>query len=180
MKRLILIALFLCVAVSAQASKVITPSPTGHGVYAELDGENIFTDIQIAPGWQLTFPSVKGYPDTFTLRNLTDVEVTQYVPDSLTSNITKTVIPNVLTITEDTTILNFFDTVLMDATDNAVTATLSSAPYTGQTHNIKSINAANTCEVDGNGNTIDGDATPELILDETITIQYDGTEWRIL
>jgi hypothetical protein len=38
MKRLILIALFLCVAVSAQASKVITPSPTGHGTFLEIGG----------------------------------------------------------------------------------------------------------------------------------------------
>jgi lysophospholipase L1-like esterase len=38
MKRFILIALFLCVAVSAQASKVVTPAPPGSGTYAELDG----------------------------------------------------------------------------------------------------------------------------------------------
>jgi hypothetical protein len=41
MKRFILIALFLCVAASAQASKVVTPSPSGSGVYVELDGDGI-------------------------------------------------------------------------------------------------------------------------------------------
>jgi opacity protein-like surface antigen len=86
MKRLILIALFLCVAVSAQAAKMEAPAPSGSGTYGDLDGLNEWTEKQTAPQFCTPLPSVKGYPDTYTVRNGSDVPVNIYAPDGLTSD----------------------------------------------------------------------------------------------
>lgn len=71
-------------------------------------------------------------------------------------------------------------TVLCEGATATVTITLPASPVTGQIFNIKSIDSTNTVTVAGNGNNIDGSASQTLITDESITIQYDGTEWRIL
>lgn len=71
-------------------------------------------------------------------------------------------------------------TLLVDTSGNAVTITLPASPNTGQVYNVKCIDDTNTCTVAGNGNNIDGAASITLVLHETVTVQYDGTEWWII
>jgi hypothetical protein len=47
MKKLILLILFLCVAVGAQAAEMQAPAPPGSGTFAELGGDNEFTGTNI-------------------------------------------------------------------------------------------------------------------------------------
>jgi len=74
-------------------------------------------------------------------------------------------------------------TVLLDGTGATVTITLPpAADNTGRVFCFKCINDDNTCDLDPNGTEeIDGDnANFELILDETIRIQSDGSNWWVL
>lgn len=73
-------------------------------------------------------------------------------------------------------------TILADATSNTVDITLPTSPNQGQMYYIKCINATFTCTVIRNGNNIDGSASNKtLILNESITIQFDSTfGWAII
>lgn len=72
-------------------------------------------------------------------------------------------------------------TILADATSGAVTITLPLAPVAQQIFNIKAINVTNTVTVAGNGKTIDGSSSAQLkVINACITVQYDGTAWRII
>lgn len=86
------------------------------------------------------------------------------------------------TITDNDTIQsnNIDVDILLDATSNAVTARPLASPTKGEIHTFKSINADNTCTVNGNGKNIDGSASFTLALKKFKQIKYDGTEWWIL
>ncbi len=72
-------------------------------------------------------------------------------------------------------------TILCDTTAGSFSIKLEATPTTGQVHNIKKIAAANTCTVDGNGNTVDGAATTPLTTNNVnLQMQFDGTQWRVL
>lgn len=113
----------------------------------------------------------------------------QYIPGNLTvagdlivegSIISNGIIKALRAETSDYDVAATDSTILADATSNTVTISLPAAPTQGQVYNIKCINATFTCTVDGNGNTIDGNASIILIQDEAITVHYDGTEWWII
>ena len=83
--------------------------------------------------------------------------------------------------TADYTATNSDYTILVDTSSSAVTIDLPASPDTGKILNIKVTDATNTITVDGNGKSVDGTATPQTyILHESITVQYDGTEWWII
>jgi len=84
------------------------------------------------------------------------------------------------TISVDATLTLSHYTILISASGVNVTATLPSLVATGQVFNLKCIDNTYTATVDGNGYTIDGAATVSLALHESITIQFNGTEWWIL
>jgi hypothetical protein len=72
-------------------------------------------------------------------------------------------------------------TVLADTSGGSFTLTLMGNPVTGHELHIKLINSANTLTVSGNGKLIDGLSSWTLaVRDEALTIQYDGTVWRVL
>ncbi len=72
-------------------------------------------------------------------------------------------------------------TILCDTTAGSFSIKLEAAPTSGQIHNVKKIAAANTCTVDGNGNTVDGAATTPLTTNNVnLQMQFDGTQWRVL
>lgn len=85
------------------------------------------------------------------------------------------------TVTADYSVLATDYTVLADATAAALTITLPPAPDTGEIHNLKKIDSsANGVTFDGNGKQIEG-YNSLLATDPgtSITIEYDGTAWRI-
>ena len=106
---------------------------------------------------------------------------------------------SVKTITSNYNIKAFDDTILVDATSGNVTVTLTystvdylistvSLTVNGATIStditkvitIKRIdNSGNTVTIDGDGRTIDGDATIDILSKESLTLQYDGTNWII-
>jgi hypothetical protein len=70
--------------------------------------------------------------------------------------------------------------MLLDASSNAVTATLPPTPNTGETHIFKCTNDDNTVTISGNGNNIDGAASITLILHESINVIADSNDdWWI-
>jgi len=73
-------------------------------------------------------------------------------------------------------------TILANAAGGAFDVDLPAAPNTGQLFVVKRINAGgNKVTVDGNGNTIDGNASVDLNSQyESITVQFDGTNWFII
>ena len=87
---------------------------------------------------------------------------------------------NLDTITSDTLLTVDHATVIINASSNAVTATLPVIPVLRKKYTIKSIDSANTVTVDGNGFNIDGSATITLATNISTTIQFDGSEWRVL
>jgi hypothetical protein len=57
---------------------------------------------------------------------------------------------------------------------------LEASPTSGQIHVIKKKVAANILTLSGNGNNIDGAATfPITTQYESVTVQFDGTQWWI-
>ena len=72
--------------------------------------------------------------------------------------------------------------IIIDATSNTVTITLPAASgNTGLRFYLKCINAANTVTIDGNASeTIDGETTQVLLVDDCMEIICDGTNWRIV
>ena len=87
----------------------------------------------------------------------------------------------IATKTSDYTILPSDYTIVADGASNTVAIQLPAAPKTGQIFNIKCKNSDNTVTVDRNSKLIDGDASDlTLIKSESVTLQYDGTEWWII
>ena len=81
----------------------------------------------------------------------------------------------------DLTLSGVQHTLLLDGSSNTATVNLDAAPVEGQVYNFKCTDDTNTCTVGRNGKAIDGDASDvTLIEDESVTLQYDGTEWWIL
>jgi hypothetical protein len=99
MKKLSLILtiiFFFCMSGVVQA-ETEKPAPAGDGVYVKLDGENTLEGVQTADGWTTPPPSVKGYPDTLTIRNSTDVPVIQYAPEHITIDVYRPTVSEKLT-----------------------------------------------------------------------------------
>lgn len=69
-----------------------------------------------------------------------------------------------------------------DATSAGFSVLLPAEPYANETHRISKRDAsANVVTVDGNGKNINGTATQILSLRyDSITVQYNGTEWEII
>ena len=69
-----------------------------------------------------------------------------------------------------------------DASGGTFTVYLPATPVTGESGDIyKSDSSVNVVTIDGNGNTILGDATIELtVQDESITWVYNGTELKLI
>ena len=68
----------------------------------------------------------------------------------------------------------------LDGSSDTCILNLEASPVTGQLYNIKCIDSTNIVTVSGNGKNIDNAASMMLIKDESITIIYDGTQWRII
>jgi hypothetical protein len=80
--------------------------------------------------------------------------------------------------TEAYTLTQTDDIVICDS-DTDFTLTLPQATGDGQVFTIKNVNTA-TITIDGDGGTIDGNATLSLLEDESITIaDYDTNSWII-
>jgi hypothetical protein len=77
---------------------------------------------------------------------------------------------------------DFNVTYIVDATSVAITATLpATIPFSGFVVRFKAENVDNTITIDGNGQTIDGNATKIINqVNESIEIVSDGTNWRVL
>jgi hypothetical protein len=89
--------------------------------------------------------------------------------------------PMLRTITLSRLLTSGDETVLLDGTSVAVTATLPPSPTIRKTYTIKSIvSAGNQTDVSGGVNLIDGVALVVLAEDESKNFQWDGTEWRVL
>lgn len=89
----------------------------------------------------------------------------------------------IATKTSDYTLTKDDYTVLLNASSNTVTGNLPTAVGIEDTiYNIKCIDDTFTCDIDPSGTEeIDGDnANFELIKDEIITIQSDGSNWWII
>lgn len=71
---------------------------------------------------------------------------------------------------------------LIDASSNTVTATLpTSGLFDGFAAYFKATDVSNAVTIDGNGNTIDGDATVTINSeDNALGLVYDGTNWQII
>jgi hypothetical protein len=70
--------------------------------------------------------------------------------------------------------------IVVDNSADAVTVNLPASPSEGQEFRIKCTSSAFPCTLGRNTKNIDGDASDvSLIEDETVTVQYDGTEWWI-
>lgn len=89
----------------------------------------------------------------------------------------------VLGIVSKTTTYTFLPTdyaVDGDATGGNFTVNLEAAPVTGQIHVLAKATAANVVTLSGNGKTVNGAASQALTVQYTsLTVQYNGTEWRI-
>jgi hypothetical protein len=72
--------------------------------------------------------------------------------------------------------------ILVDASGGAVVITLPASPVTGQSYNVKKIDASgNSVTISGNGKVIDGAATLSVPGQwQSYYIQYNGTSWSIL
>ena len=67
-----------------------------------------------------------------------------------------------------------------DASGGSFSVKLEAAPATGQIHVLSKATAGNTLTLDGNGKTVNGAATQALTVQySSLTVQYNGTEWRI-
>ena len=72
-------------------------------------------------------------------------------------------------------------TILADASLNVVSVTLPAAPATGRLLLIKKIDNTNNVVIDGNGKTIDGQASVTLGVQYAFRrIQYNGTAWFVI
>jgi hypothetical protein len=98
------------------------------------------------------------------------------------TNVSLTETTAIVTIVADTTLTAAHQTVLIDTNAGNVDADLPAvADVTGRIYRIKCIDATNTARVDPNGaELIEGVATITLILNASVTIQSDGTQWRVI
>ncbi len=75
-------------------------------------------------------------------------------------------------------------TILMSASGASRTATLPASPRTNQLVTVKMTGAsgANTVTIGRNSKNIDGAAADQVLyfLNDTLTLQYDGTGWQIV
>ncbi len=146
-------------------------------------GEYCSDDIHITPSGHILinaqieaaidspkYVNTYGYVNTYDTPIVSAADVLQRVINT----------SKLRTITGNETILTTSGNFLLDADDNTVTVKTPASPYKDEVHTFKSINADNTCTVSGNGENIDGSATTTLAVNESITIQYDGTEWQII
>ncbi len=99
----------------------------------------------------------------------------QYSNPTTISNIS-----NISTKTNDYTLTDNDRTIIADGSINSVTIYLPLAPVTGIVYNIKCKDSTHLVTINGNGKTIDSSNTINLIKHETISVQYDGTEWWII
>lgn len=91
------------------------------------------------------------------------------------------VTPHILTTTSDVTLTNGNDYVMADASSNTVTITLPTLAERQRPFHIKAINTTFAVTVDANGSeTIDGYLTKTILLNSTLKIISDGTQWRIV
>jgi hypothetical protein len=93
----------------------------------------------------------------------------------------KSTTDEIRSVTEDYDVVDSDYTVLLDGTDEAVTATLPSASIvTGKIFVIKCIEASNACNI-ATTDTIDGSASDiALALGKSRTVQSDGSVYWIL
>jgi len=90
---------------------------------------------------------------------------------------------NVITVTADYSVTVLNGTILIDSTTGAVTVTLPTAVgISGTRYVVKHIVAGNLGGVSAFGaEEIDGETVDfELFPDESITLQSDGANWRII
>ena len=89
----------------------------------------------------------------------------------------------IVTKTSDYTLTDEDITILLDGSNNSVSAILPPTTSEGRVYNIKSINGGNITDINPNGNSID-DSLNNFVLskDESVTIQFDatGSNWRII
>ena len=89
---------------------------------------------------------------------------------------------SILTITSSTPADASVKTYLADTTSGNVLLTLPSAPTVGKAWNVKLTEASNYCQLRTAGSeTIDGASTKNItVLNTTVTVQYDGTNYIII
>jgi hypothetical protein len=170
MKKLILLIVFLCFAGSAQASKVIAPAPPGSGTFAELDGDNEFTEGQSAIYWTTPLPSEKDAPDTQALRNSTDVPIVSYTPEGLTCGAYTEVISVPIPKTADFIIpadLAWSHVFTNADAGAAITGTLPAAKI-GMEITVIDVNATHRISLDPGTELINGATT-----DQATSAQWD-------
>ena len=88
---------------------------------------------------------------------------------------------NIISVTDDTTLTNTNDTVIVNNTTNTTISLPSASERPGKIYHIKRIGSENVI-VDPDGTeTIDGGLTAVLTVKyECLTIQSDGSNWWIL
>ena len=86
----------------------------------------------------------------------------------------------ITTVTDSNSTLTSELYIEIYATTQDVTLTLPASPSTGKIYHIKLQDNTFTGIIDGNGNTIDGDATQIMsIEDETMKVVFNGTDWSV-
>lgn len=85
-----------------------------------------------------------------------------------------------ITVTSNHT-TNENELVSCDASGGTFTVSLTPTPVNGEKIDITKIDSSNNIiTVDGNGATILGDTTIQLtVKDESVTLIYNGTEWKV-
>jgi len=83
-----------------------------------------------------------------------------------------------------TTTFNITDDFFNGATSGVSTVNLPASPTIGQTHIIKDLDgtaSGSSITISGNGNTVDGDASVDLVNNfESITVIFGPTEWNVV
>lgn len=71
-------------------------------------------------------------------------------------------------------------TFLIDASSNSVTAMVPSAAFNGFVVRFKAVDVTNVITIDGNGATIDGQASVEIpAVNGVLELTFDGTNWAL-
>lgn len=87
---------------------------------------------------------------------------------------------SVRTVTATGPVLRTDFTVLVDTSGGNITLTLPGINDPGEEYRIKCIDASNNCIIEGEGaELIDGALNYQLLLNQSITVVSDGTQWRI-
>jgi len=105
-------------------------------------------------------------------------------PDAAFLTVAGGIATAVTSLSANTTLTDVHSTILCDASGAARTMTLpASSGLTGRVYTLKKTDSsANACIFDGNSTeTIDGNLTASIIAQNgTLTIQSDGTNWRVI